>query len=242
MTAASFATFAQGQDAVGGSLESLATTVSNTEFTPGPVGDLLTHQRLFSAQLQVCTASTHSYGKIQYFKINFFLLLLLIFNGIHIFTLWTKLFCSLLASQAASSRNANLHKGETVKNISVCLQFHTCYYYFMYNYIWVVQIKGWLHLSIMGIKKMPATCCNVMTSCATDTPLWRMWVHGRVQNISSKTPFRPAVPLFPMEIMLSDALIISDQGTWSATQFCCGGGKCDTKKYCEIKISVNKPS
>lgn len=89
---------------------------------------------------------------------------------------------------------------------------------------------------------MPATCCNVIISCIRDTPLWRMWIHGRVQNISIKTPFRPAVPLFPMEIMLSDALIISDQGTWTARQFCCGGGKCDTKKYWEIKISVNKPS
>lgn len=122
------------------------------------------------------------------------------------------------------------------------LQFHTCYYNFMYNYIWLLQIKGWLHLSIMGIKKMPATCCNVITSCIRDTPLWIMWIHGRVQNISIKTPFRPVVPLFPMEIMLSDALIISDQGTWTATQFCCREGKCDTKKYCEIKISVNKPS
>lgn len=137
MIAASFATSAQGQDAVGGSLESLATTVSSTEFKLGPVGDLLTHQRLFSAQLQVCTASTHSYGKIQYFKINLIFSFTAYFNGIHTYTytLWTKLFCSLLASQAVSTRNANLHanKGETA-NTSVCLQLHTCYYYFMYNY------------------------------------------------------------------------------------------------------------
>lgn len=55
---------------MGGSLESPATTVSSPEFTLGPAVDLLTHQRLSSAQLQVFTASTCSYGKIQYFKIN----------------------------------------------------------------------------------------------------------------------------------------------------------------------------
>lgn len=180
MIAASFATSAQGQDAVGGSLESLATTVSSTEFTPGPVGDLLTHQRLFSAQLQVCTASTHIYGKIQYFKINSIFSFTAYFNGIHTYTytLWTKLFCSLLASQTASTRNANLHanKGETAKNTSVCNFIHAITILCTIVNVWVVQIKGWLHLSIMGIKKMPATCCNVMTSCVRDTPLWRMWI------------------------------------------------------------------
>lgn len=198
---------------MGGSLESLATTVSSTEFTKGPVVDLLTHQELFSAQLQVSTASTCNYNKIQYFKRNLmFFLLLLNFSGIHTYILW-KVILQPFGSIHQECQPAHGKK----QNTSVCLQFHTCYYYFMYNYIWLAQIKGWLHLSIMGIKKIPATCCNVITSCVRDTPLWRMWIHGRLQNISIKTPFRPAVPLLPMEIMLSDALIISDQGTWTAT-------------------------
>lgn len=166
-------------------------------FTLEPVVGILTHERLSSAQLWASVASTCSYGKIQ-FKIQYFKwtlkFLLLDFNGSHAHTLWRKLFCSPLVSQAASTSKAlqaKVHMVKTVKNTFVSLRFHTCYYYFMYNYIWLVQIKGWLHPNIMGIKKMPLTCRNVITSC-NDTPLWRMWIHGRVQNISIKTPLKAA--------------------------------------------------
>lgn len=96
---------------MGGFLESPATTVS--EFTPGPVVDLLTHQRLFSAQLQVSTASTCSYDKIQYFKINLFFFFYSLISKEFTHTPCEQLSCSLLASQGASTRNANLHKGKS---------------------------------------------------------------------------------------------------------------------------------
>lgn len=135
MIAASFPAFPQGQDAVGGSLESLATTIPTTEFTVGLVLDLLTHQRLFSAQLQVCTASTRSYGKIQYLKIN------LIFSFTAYFQ-WNsqthpvnKVILQLSGFTGSIHQECQPAQGKTVRNTSVCLQFHTCYYHFMYNYI-----------------------------------------------------------------------------------------------------------
>lgn len=153
---------------MGGFLESLATTVS--EFTPGPVVDLLTHQRLFSAQLQVSIASTCSYDKIQYFKINlFFFLLQLDFKGIH--THPVNSYPAAFWLHREHPPGMPTCTREKVKNTFASLQFHTCYCYFMYNYIWLAQIKGWLRLSIMGIKKMPSTCCNVITSCVLETLL-----------------------------------------------------------------------
>lgn len=114
----------QCQHTVEGFLESSVIAVP-AEFTLETVVNILNHERLSSAQLQaglvhppVVMAKFNS----KFNTLNKLLIsLLLDCNGSHAHIPWSKLFCSPLVSQAASTRKAqvNVHMGKPVKNTFV---------------------------------------------------------------------------------------------------------------------------